>query len=84
MVASRKIMVHAYVFLTVSVGKLKEVLSALPQIPEVVRAEGITGPYDIVVYVEVETLATLTKVLMGKIDAIPGVTSSMTAVVVEG
>ena len=77
-------MIHAYIFLTVSVGKLKEVVQKLASLPEVVRAEGVTGPYDIVAYVGVEDLATLTKVLMGKVDAVPGVTSSMTAVVVEG
>lgn len=76
-------MLYAYILMTVRIGMLKQALDKLRTLEEVVEAEAITGPYDMVAYVAVEGLTQLTKILLHKIEKIDGVTESMTLVVVE-
>lgn len=76
-------MLYAYVLLTVRIGMLKHVLDEIRTLEEVVEAEAITGPYDMIVYLGVEGLTQLTKTLLHRIESIDGVTETMTLVVVE-
>lgn len=76
-------MLYAYILLTVRIGTLKQALDKIRTLEEVVEAEAITGPYDMIAYVAVEGLTQLTKILLHKIEKIDGVTESMTLVAVE-
>jgi DNA-binding Lrp family transcriptional regulator len=76
-------MLYAYILLTVRIGMLQEVLDRIRTLEEVVEAEAITGPYDMIVYVGVDGLTQLTEALLHKIGKIDGVTESITLVVVE-
>ncbi|KYK28731.1 MAG: Lrp/AsnC ligand binding domain-containing protein [Theionarchaea archaeon] len=76
-------MLYAYILLTVRIGMLKQALDKIRTLEELVEAEAITGPYDLIAYVAVEGLTQLTKILLHKIEKIDGVTESMTLVVVE-
>ncbi len=76
-------MLYAYILLTVRIGMLKEALDKTRKLDEVVEAEAITGPYDMIAYVAVEGLTQLTDTLLHKIEKVDGVTESMTLVVVE-
>ncbi len=76
-------MLYAYILLTVRIGTLKHVLDDVRALDEVVEAEAITGPYDMILYLAVEGLPQLTEILLHKIEKIDGVTESMTLLVVE-
>lgn len=76
-------MLYAYILLTVRIGMLKQALDKIRKFEEVVAAEAITGPYDIIVYIGVDGLTQLTRTLLHRIEEVDGVTESMTLVVVE-
>ncbi|MGD2250068.1 MAG: Lrp/AsnC ligand binding domain-containing protein [Candidatus Methanofastidiosia archaeon] len=76
-------MLNAYILLTVRIGMLKEALEKVNRMDEVIEADGITGPFDMVVYVGVDGLTELTDTLLHKIERIDGITESMTLVVIE-
>jgi DNA-binding Lrp family transcriptional regulator len=76
-------MLYAYILLTVRIGMLKQTLDEVRNLEEVIEAEAITGPYDMLLYVGVDGLTQLTNTILHKIDKIDGVTESMTLVVVE-
>ena len=76
-------MLYAYILLTVRIGMLKQALDKIRKLEEVVAAEAITGPYDIIVYIGVDGLTQLTRTLLHRIEEVDGVTESMTLVVVE-
>jgi DNA-binding Lrp family transcriptional regulator len=76
-------MLNAYILLTVRIGMLKEALEKVKRMDEVIEADGITGPFDMVVYVGVDGLTELTDTLLHKIERIDGITESMTLVVIE-
>lgn len=76
-------MLYAYVLLTVRIGMLKQALDDIRTLEEVVEAQAITGPYDMIAYVAVDGLTQLTKTILHKIESIDGVTESMTLVAVE-
>ncbi|MBU7015190.1 MAG: Lrp/AsnC ligand binding domain-containing protein [Theionarchaea archaeon] len=76
-------MLYAYLLLTVRIGMLKTALERVRELDEVIEAEAITGPYDMVIYLAVEGLTQLTDIILHRIERIDGVTESMTLVVVE-
>lgn len=76
-------MLYAYILLTVRIGMLKHVLDEARTLKEVIEAEAITGPYDMILYLGVEGLPQLTETLLHRIERIDGVTESMTLIVVE-
>ncbi|ASJ00767.1 Lrp/AsnC family transcriptional regulator [Thermococcus gorgonarius] len=76
-------MVKSYVLLTIEIGKVESVIEALKQIPGVIRADAVTGPYDAIVYIEANDLGELTKKILHDIHNIDGVIDTTTAIVVE-
>ncbi len=76
-------MLYAYILLTVHIGMLKQVLDQVKSMEEVVTAEAITGPYDMIVYVAVDGLTQLTDTLLHKIGKVDGITETLTLVAVE-
>ena len=54
-------MVYAYVLITVSIGKIKEVIEAVKKIEGVIEADVITGPYDAIAKIKANDLGELTK-----------------------
>src|SRR2546427_6148447 len=50
-----KLMIAAYVLIQTQVGKLGDVAHQATRIPGVVSADGVTGPYDVVVRAEADT-----------------------------
>ena len=76
-------MLHAYMLLTVRIGMLKQVLDNVRILKEVIKAEAITGPYDVIIYLGAEGLTQLTKTILQEIGEIDGVSESITLIVVE-
>jgi len=77
-------MIEAFIFLTVEVDKIEEVIKTIEKkIPAVKEAKGITGPYDVILRVDAEDLKQLTREIVSIIYKINGVIDTTTAIVIE-
>ncbi|HNZ87201.1 MAG: AsnC family protein [Candidatus Methanofastidiosum methylothiophilum] len=76
-------MVYAYVLITVSIGKIKEVIEAVKKIDGVIEADVITGPYDAIAKIKANDLGELTKTVIQQIHYIEGVIDTTTAIVIS-
>ncbi len=76
-------MVQAYILITAAIGKVRRVAKELDGLRGMKSVRVVTGPYDIVVFVEAKDLATLTNTVVEGIHKIKGVVDTNTAIVVE-
>ena len=76
-------MVEAYVLIQTEVGKAAQVAEAVSQIQGVKSAEAVTGPYDAIVHSEAEDVDSLGKLVVARIQAIEGITRTLTCPVVK-
>jgi DNA-binding Lrp family transcriptional regulator len=76
-------MVQAYILIQTEVGKAAEVARLIGQISGVTQAEGVTGPYDVVVRVSAEDVDELGKLVASQIQAVAGITRTLTCPVVH-
>lgn len=75
--------VQAYILVQTNVGKAAEVASAIGSIQGVTLAEDVTGPYDVIARVEANTVDELGKLVIAKIQDVPGITRTLTCTVVH-
>jgi len=76
-------LVQAYILVTASIGKVRQVAKELGRLKSVKSVHAVTGPYDIVVLAEAKDLAKLTNVVVEGIHKIKGVVDTNTAIIVE-
>jgi DNA-binding Lrp family transcriptional regulator len=76
-------MVEAYVLIQTEVGKAAQVALAVDKIDGVKAAQAVTGPYDAVVHAEADDVDSLGKLVVAKIQAIEGITRTLTCPVVK-
>jgi DNA-binding Lrp family transcriptional regulator len=76
-------MVQAYILIQTEVGKAADVAAQIGQISGVTRSEGVTGPYDVVVRVSAEDVDDLGKLVASQIQAVAGITRTLTCPVVH-
>jgi DNA-binding Lrp family transcriptional regulator len=72
---------EAYVLVQTAVGRAVAVAEALGRLDGVVRAESVTGPYDVVVRVEVPTVDELGPLVAEQIAAVAGIARTVTCTV---
>lgn len=75
--------VKAYVLIQTEVGKAVDVADAARDIAGVVSAEDVTGPYDVIVQTEADTMDELGKMVVSKIQLVDGITRTLTCPVVN-
>ncbi len=75
--------VQAYVLIQSEVGKAARVAEAIAGIAGVTMAEDVTGPYDVISRVEARTVDDLGKLVIAKIQDIPGITRTLTCTIVH-
>lgn len=75
--------VQAYVLIQTEVGKAARVAQAVAAISGVTSAEDVTGPYDVIVQAEASTVDDLGKLVVAKIQAVEGITRTLTCPVVH-
>ncbi len=63
----------AFVLIETSVGKDKEAANELRQLKGVNSADTVTGPYDVIATIEVETLDDIDELVTSKIQPIPSI-----------
>ena len=76
-------MVQAFILIQTEVGKAATVAQAIGELPGVASAEDVTGPYDVIARVEANTVDELGKLVIAKIQDVPGITRTLTCTVVH-
>ena len=76
-------MVQAYVLIQTEVGKAAIVAEEVRTIPGVDSADDVTGPYDVIVKASAGDVDQLGKLVVAKIQAISGITRTLTCPVVN-
>lgn len=76
-------MVQAYVLIQAEVGRAAEVAGAVANIPGIRFAEVVTGPYDVIARAETADMDGLAKLIVAKVQAVAGVTRTLTCPVVH-
>lgn len=75
--------VSAYVLIQTEVGKAASVASSVERIDGVRTAEDVTGPYDVIVRVEAESMDEVAKTVVSRIQMVDGITRTLTCPVVH-
>ncbi len=75
-------MVKAFVLIETAVGKIKEALATIEGTSGVESVNCVTGPYDIIAIVDMETLSDVGDIIIKNIHAVKGVARTVTCVVV--
>jgi DNA-binding Lrp family transcriptional regulator len=75
--------VTAYVLIQTEVGKAAQVAEEVARIDGIVSAEDVTGPYDVIVRAEAESMDDLGRMVVSKVQLIDGITRTTTCPVVH-
>jgi DNA-binding Lrp family transcriptional regulator len=73
---------RAFVLIETAVGKTKDVVAALHQVPGVASVDVVTGPYDIIAVVEASDLASVGDTVTGSVHTISGIVRTVTCLAV--
>jgi DNA-binding Lrp family transcriptional regulator len=76
-------MVQAYILVQTEVGKAADVARQIAEIAGVTEAEDVTGPYDVIVRAKAENMDELGKLVAAQIQAVAGITRTLTCPVVH-
>ena len=75
--------VQAYILIQTEVGKAASVAEQIAGIHGVTLAEDVTGPYDVIVRAEANNVDELGKLVVSRIQAVDGITRTLTCPVVH-
>jgi DNA-binding Lrp family transcriptional regulator len=75
--------VHAYILIQTEVGKAAAVAAEIAGIAGVSTAEDVTGPYDVIVRADAETVDQLGQLVVARIQNVEGITRTLTCPVVH-
>jgi DNA-binding Lrp family transcriptional regulator len=75
--------VQAYVLIQAEVGRSGEVARAVANIPGVRFADAVAGPYDVIACAEAPDVDALGKFILVQVQAVEGVTRTITCPVVR-
>lgn len=76
-------MAEALILVTAEVGMMEEVYNKVKGMEEVKKAAMITGPYDVMVLAQAESIEEISKILVQNIRNISGVKNTVTNVVIS-
>ena len=75
--------VQAYILIQTEVGRAADVATRIGQIAGVTQAEDVTGPYDVIVRAEAESMDQLGDLVVKQVQAVDGITRTLTCPVVH-
>jgi DNA-binding Lrp family transcriptional regulator len=75
--------VTGYVLIQTEVGKAAQVAEKVAALDGVGSADGVTGPYDVIVRVEAGSVDELGRMVVDRIQLVDGVTRTMTCPVIH-
>ena len=70
--------VQAYILIQTEVGKASSVAKAVSAIAGVTIADGVTGPYDVIMRAESASMEDLGRTVLAKVQAVAGITRTLT------
>jgi DNA-binding Lrp family transcriptional regulator len=77
------VVVQAYILIQSEVGMAASVAERIAGITGVTLAEDVTGPYDVIARVEARNVDELGRLVIAKIQEVPGITRTLTCTVVH-
>jgi DNA-binding Lrp family transcriptional regulator len=75
--------VQAYILIQTEVGKAATVAQEIAVIPGVTQAEDVTGPYDVIVRAEAQSMDALGQLVVARVQSVNGITRTLTCPVVH-
>jgi DNA-binding Lrp family transcriptional regulator len=75
--------VSAYILIQTEVGKAAAVAEEIGGLAGVANAEDVTGPYDVIVRAEADSMDELGKLVVARVQAVNGITRTLTCPVVH-
>ena len=75
--------VQAYILIQTEVGKAAAVAREIAEVKGVTLAEDVTGPYDVIARVEAANVDDLGRLVIAKLQEVPGITRTLTCTVVH-
>jgi DNA-binding Lrp family transcriptional regulator len=75
--------VQAYILIQTEVGKASAVAEVISTFPGVLQAEDVTGPYDVIVRAEADTVDDLGRLVVAKVQQVEGISRTLTCPVVH-
>lgn len=75
--------VQAYVLIQTEVGKAAMVAQEIRALAGVTMADDVTGPYDVIVRAQAPTMDDLGRLVVARIQAVPGISRTLTCPVVH-
>jgi DNA-binding Lrp family transcriptional regulator len=75
--------VNAYILIQTEVGKAAAVAAEIAALTGVKSAEDVTGPYDVIVRAEANSVDELGKLVVARVQAVAGITRTLTCPVVH-
>ena len=75
--------VRAWVLIQTEVGKAAQVAAEVRKIDGVRSADDVTGPYDVIVSAEADTVDELGKMVVSRVQLVEGITRTLTCPVVN-
>jgi DNA-binding Lrp family transcriptional regulator len=76
-------MIAAYILIQTEVGEVGPVATEVAGIKGVASAEAVTGPYDVIARAEARNLDELGKLVVRRVQDVPGITRTLTCPVVH-
>ena len=70
--------VQAYILIQTEVGKASSVAKSVSAIAGVTLAEGVTGPYDVIMRAEAPSMEEFGRVILSKVQTVAGITRTLT------
>jgi DNA-binding Lrp family transcriptional regulator len=74
--------VKAYVLVQAQLGRSRSVAHAIAKVRGVKMVHAVTGVYDVIAYLEIADMTTLSQLVIKKIQSVKGVERTHTAIVV--
>ncbi len=75
--------VKAYVLIQTEVGKSAQVSAEVAQLEGVISALDVTGPYDVIVLAEADSIDDLGKMVVSRMQLTKGITRTLTCPIVN-
>ena len=74
---------RAYVLIETSIGKTRDVVTALRKVSGITSVDVVTGPYDVIAVVEAANLDAIGELVTRRVHNIPGVERTVTCLSVS-
>ena len=75
--------VSAYILIQTEVGRAAAVATEVRELPGVIAADDVTGPYDVVGRVEADSMDDLGRLVVSRVQMLGGITKTTTMPVVN-